>query len=150
MATLVVPEHRQSVQSKSRLAKTILVVEDETFVREVTCEVLKQCGYRVLPAESAGTAKALFCCYQEQIDLLLCDAMLPDEDGISLARALREISPRLEVIFASGYPPAELDPQFLEQSEEHYLTKPFSAETLMSKVREVLAQKALAMTSAQS
>jgi len=139
MTTVAVPEYTQPAHIGSRTKKTILVVEDEAFVCDVTCDVLKNCGYRVLRADSSAAAKAMFCCHGEEIDLVLCDAILPDENGISLAHTLRQVSPNLKLIFASGYPPSELDRQFQEEPGAQYLTKPFSATSLIAKVRNLLA-----------
>jgi CheY-like chemotaxis protein len=102
MGSVAVPEYMPDAQTSARAAKTILVVEDEAFVCEVTCDILKHCGYRVLRAEDAATAKKLFSRYSDQIDLLLCDAVLPDENGMSLADTLRRRCPTLKLIFASG------------------------------------------------
>lgn len=137
MASVAVPQYATSVQAGSRTVKTILVVEDEAFVCEVTCDILKHSGYRVLRAEDAATAKKLFSRCSDQIDLLLCDAVLPDEDGMSLARTLRRQSPTLKMIFASGYPRAELGADF-DGEQAEFLTKPYSSATLIAKVRGLL------------
>jgi DNA-binding response OmpR family regulator len=137
MGSLAVPEYAPNVQNGSHAVKTILVVEDEAFVCEVTCDILKHCGYGVLRAEDAATAKKLFSRYSEQIDLLLCDAVLPDENGMSLAQMLRRQSPTLKLIFASGYPRSELDAEF-DREQAEFLTKPYSSATLIARVRKLL------------
>jgi DNA-binding response OmpR family regulator len=137
MGSLTVSEYAPSVQTRSHAVKTILVVEDEAFVCEVTCDILKHCGYRVLRAENAATAKKVFSRYSEQIDLLLCDAVLPDENGMSLAQMLRRQSPTLKLIFASGYPRSELGAEF-DREQAEFLTKPYCSATLIARVRKLL------------
>lgn len=137
MGSVAVSEYAPSAQAGSHAVKTILVVEDEAFVCEVTCDILKHCGYRVLRAEDAATARKLFSRDSDHIDLLLCDAVLPDENGMSLARTLRRQSPTLKLIFASGYPRAELDAEF-DGEQAEFLTKPYSSATLIARVRKLL------------
>ena len=84
----------------------ILVIEDEPFIREVTCEILRDAGYRVFRAESAATAQAMFLQGGGKIQLLLCDAVLSDGSGIALSQMLRQRSPALKAVLASGYPGA--------------------------------------------
>jgi CheY-like chemotaxis protein len=70
--------------------ETILVVEDERIVREATCQVLSQLDYCVLAAENATAAREIFLDHSRDIDLLLCDAVLPDEErSRTRARSLR-------------------------------------------------------------
>jgi CheY-like chemotaxis protein len=109
--------------------------EDETFVCEVTCDLLRHSGYRVLHAENAADARRIFSRHFDEIDLLLCDAILPDENGLSLAHCLRQRSPRLKVIVASGYPRSELDRKIDIDACTQFLTKPFTSATLISRIR---------------
>lgn len=121
----------------NRLAgsETILLVEDENFVREVTGEVLRSAGYRVL---SAGNANEALGTYEEHggaVDLLLTDVILPGETGCALAARLRWGFPELKVLLISGY----AQPMGLAGAgAEECLAKPFSAATLLLKVRKVL------------
>jgi CheY-like chemotaxis protein len=137
MGSVAVPKLMPSVETRLHAAKTVLVVEDEAFVCEVTCDILRQSGYSVLRAQDAATAKKLFSLYSEKIDLLLCDAVLPDEDGVSLAHTLRRQSPSLKLIFASGYPRSELEAEF-DREQADFLTKPYSSTTLIARVRKLL------------
>jgi DNA-binding response OmpR family regulator len=118
--------------------KTVLVVEDEAFVRESTCEVLQSAGYRVLQAGDAAEARAVFCNSGTPVDLLLCDAVLPDENGISLARVLRWQSPGLRTLMASGYPRSVLQDQFEVSDKRQVLSKPYSASLLLAEVDALL------------
>ena len=141
MASVAVSEYTPLARPANRDSRTILVVEDETFVCEVTCDLLRNNGYRVLRAETAADARALFLRHSEDVDLLLCDAVLPDESGMSLAHSLRQSSPRLKLIFASGYPHSELDELTENESGAQFLTKPFSSAALLSKIRVLLNEK---------
>lgn len=140
MGTGASPEYTETVQDRPRTAKTILVVEDEAFVCEVTCDLLEHSGYRVLKAGDAAAARKLFSRYGKQIDLLLCDAVLPDENGMSLACALHRKSASLKLIVASGYPRSELDKTFQQAPKAEFLTKPYSSVSLIAIVEKVLNQ----------
>jgi len=115
--------------------ETILLVEDEDFLRKVTAEVLQNCGYRVLAAKDAGAAFELFTS-NGRVDLLLADVMLPGESGTDLARRLSESQPRLNIILMSGY--SAFEGQEPRQAAIAYLQKPFSVESLLNKIQEVL------------
>ena len=81
---------------------TILLVEDETLVREVMFETLVWAGYRVLNASTAAEARSMFRRCKRVIGLLLTDVVLPDRNGKDLAEELREICPDLKAILVSG------------------------------------------------
>lgn len=135
-----------SAQPRSRkwanAKPTILVIEDEPFVREVTCEILRDAGYRVVWAESATAARAIFLQDGGKIQLLLCDAVLPDGSGVALSQMLQQRSPGLKVVLASGYPAgASCESRQLECSAT-FLAKPFGASALIAKVQMALQRVA--------
>jgi two-component system, cell cycle sensor histidine kinase and response regulator CckA len=115
--------------------ETILFVEDEDFVRNVTGEVLCSAGYRVLAVRNAFEALAVYDQHHGEIDLLLTDVVLPGENGRGLARKLRLRNPALAVLLVTGY---------VEQMATHEaepaecLAKPFSTGILLQKIRELL------------
>ncbi|MGA9042928.1 MAG: response regulator [Terriglobales bacterium] len=117
---------------------TILLVEDEGFVREVTGKVLQSAGYRVLSTCNAAEAKRKFRRCENGIELLLTDVVLPDRDGLTLANDLRSVYPGLKIIFMSGYPENAVTQSGLHKQEGLYLHKPFSTESLMGKISRVL------------
>jgi two-component system, cell cycle sensor histidine kinase and response regulator CckA len=116
---------------------TILVIEDERFVRDVTCEILGHAGYRVLQAECAASARRVFRRYGKRIQLLLCDVVLPDSSGVHLAQTLRRSSAHLKVILASGYPRGTLRGGRDETGYE-FLAKPYGAASLVLSVQMAL------------
>src|SRR6266568_7604935 len=123
------------------LPETILVVEDEGFVRQVTSELLRESGYRVLSAANATAARLLFMTSANPIALLLCDSVLPGENGLSLARALRRMSPKLKVVFVSGYPAPSVSRKSNLRPAARYLQKPYSGSTLILEIQRALKAK---------
>lgn len=125
---------------QSRTPETILLVEDEAFVREITCEILESEGYRVLKVCNAAEARVVFRRYRKIVQLLLTDVVLPGQNGRELAKDLRSMNPRLRAIFISGYPENTVTQMGIAEDGMFYLPKPFSAESLLRKVRQVLAR----------
>lgn len=114
---------------------TILLVEDEAFVREVTGEVLRSAGFQVLAAGSAVEAESLFDACRGDLQLLLTDMVLPGETGRMLAEKLRRKKTELKVLLVTGY--AE-EMAALEAGQMECLRKPFSTATLLWRVRQLL------------
>ena len=112
--------------------RSILLVEDETFVREVASEVLRGAGYRVLTARNAAEAVQI---YEKgfEFDLLLTDVVLPGETGRMLADRLHRENPRLPVLLATGY-----GEQMARGASEECLAKPFSSEDLLQRVQQLM------------
>ncbi len=119
-------------------AQTILLVEDEAFVREVTAEVLRRAGYRVLAVENAADAVSAYKAYFDDVDLLLTDVVLSGESGSALAERLRRENPQLKVLLVTGYG-AQMGK--MEAKQEEWLAKPFSSEVLLKTVMRRLDLK---------
>lgn len=122
-----------------RTPGTILLVEDEAFVRQSTFEILESAGYRVLKATNAEEARVAFRCHGDEVQLLLTDVILPDQNGQDLASDLRASNPDLRVIFVSGYP--QRISNELMRGGVFYMAKPFSAESLLRKVWLVMEHR---------
>lgn len=126
---------------KSSLGTTnppvILLVEDETAVREVTREVLLHAGYRVLESGNARDALQWAGAHAEQIDLLLTDVIMPEMNGAELAGRLQEMRPGLVTVFMSGYAESDLARR-INQSSATHIQKPFTVHQLLSRVSEAL------------
>ena len=121
-------------------SETILFVEDEAFVREVTSEVLQSAGYKVLAVKSADEAERTNDQYPGQVDLLLSDVILPGKSGRTLASDLRRCCPTIAVLLVSGYA-QQWTRNEAEGWTEECLAKPFSATALLRRVRQVLNQR---------
>jgi two-component system, cell cycle sensor histidine kinase and response regulator CckA len=122
-------------------AETILLVEDEAFVREVTGEVLRSAGYEVLTARNATEAAGVYAGRRGGVELLLSDVVLPGENGRALAGRLRRENPELKVLLVTGYA------EQMGLREEEFLAKPFGTDALLRKVREVLDRTGLPIAS---
>lgn len=114
---------------------TVLLVEDESLVREVTHEVLQTAGYRVWIAKDAAQAGEIYRDRGREVDLLLTDVILPGESGRTLATRLRRANPQLKVLYVTGY--AE-QIRMCNGENEDCLPKPFSASALLERVRCLL------------
>jgi two-component system, cell cycle sensor histidine kinase and response regulator CckA len=123
---------------------TILLVEDDAFVREVAGEVLQSAGYPVLKARTAAEARLAFRGHSEPVTLLLADMVLPDRNGHTLALELKASFPTLKIILMSGYPDNVIRRSDLPPQPWAYLPKPFSGESLVQRVAQVLEEQALA------
>lgn len=136
-ASDVVVEAPPPVSRSRRGTETVLVVEDEEGLRELTRRLLEQHGYRVLVAANAGQALRLFE-RNGAIDVLLTDVVMSGASGQQLARRLSERRPRLKVIYMSGYTEdADVLRDILDPAVT-FLPKPFTSEELGAKMREVL------------
>jgi PAS domain S-box-containing protein len=119
-----------------RGTETVLVVEDRESVREFTVRLLEQCGYMVLEAPNSEHALRVSQKYAGAIHVLLSDLLMPGMGGEELARLLAEQRPGIRVILMSGY--SGRSGSAIEEDGFEYLAKPFSAEQLAVKIREVL------------
>jgi len=115
--------------------ETILVVEDDTQIRNFICYALKQEGF---PYTTASTAQnALSILVSHQIDLMLLDLGLPDFDGMEVIKKVREWS-EMPIIVVSARDQDKEKAAALDNGADDYLTKPFSATELMARIRVAL------------
>jgi len=99
--------------------ETILIVDDEAFIRENVQRILSEDGYRVL--EAANGRQALEVITGEEIDLTLLDLNLGPDDGLSLLNALKELNPELLVIIITGFGSVESAVEALQRGAYHYM-----------------------------
>jgi DNA-binding NtrC family response regulator len=122
----------------SAAPKTVLVVDDDRGVRRLTARMLRLEGFKVI--EAASGAEALRALDSDpDVDLLVTDIVMPEMHGLELADLALARIPKLRVVLMTGHAP-ELTKQLeLRDSRFPVLLKPFSAEQLIARVREVLA-----------
>ena len=120
---------------------TILVVEDQDAVRELTALSLENLGYHVLQAESGTRACVVAAEFPGDIDLLLTDVVMPGMKGTELAEELRRVRPTIKVLLMSGYAEEAIFGKDSAESAIPFIAKPFRQETLAQKIREVLRKE---------
>jgi signal transduction histidine kinase len=133
------PRRRVSVSLTG--SETILLVEDEESVRRAIHGILERNGYIVLEAAQGSEALALCLTHEGTIDLLLTDVVMPHITGLDLAGELTSHLPALQVLYMTGYPDEALHRHGLDSQLVPLLEKPFTPESLLRKVREVLDER---------
>jgi two-component system, cell cycle sensor histidine kinase and response regulator CckA len=127
-----------------RGTETILLVEDDTQLRQLTSSVLSHCGYKVLSAASSEEGLVLCRENHRDIHLLVTDVVMPGMNGRQLAEQVALISPRTRVLYISGYTSNAIVHYGVLDPGLWFLPKPFSLSALVAKVREVLDASAAA------
>ena len=120
-------------------AEMILLVEDDAKVRQLVEGVLREHGFQVVVCENVSQAIALCKERAMPIDLLLTDVVMPDMSGPELAEELGKLRPGLKVVYMSGYADNAVVRHGVIKPGAEFVEKPFIAETLTEKLREVLA-----------
>lgn len=130
-------EQAAGVSGEHLLARgeTILLVDDEEAILDITRVALEANGYRVLLAEDGAQAIALYATHRSEIDLVLTDMMMPVMDGPALVAALRRVNPNVLMIATSGL---QSSGRMASAGVRHVLQKPYSATSVLRMVREVL------------
>ena len=127
----------EKVKQKGAL-ETILLVEDESDVRELIGDLLRENGFTVLEAGHSGEALEICQKYERPIQLLLTDVVMPQMSGPELAKLLVPMRPEIRVLFISGYTDTAVVSQGWLAPGTAFLQKPFTQEILVNKIREVL------------
>jgi DNA-binding NtrC family response regulator len=133
------PQIHTAPSKKAQGAETILLVGDEEMVRTLARTTLERNGYHVLEASNAEDAlQAVQQNARDPIHLMVTDILMPGMTGLKLAERLAPLHPEMKVLYMSGHgdiptpDPSALDPKI------NFLSKPFSADSLAYKVREML------------
>lgn len=132
-------EARQAQPETLRGTETVLLVEDEETVRRAVRDVLQRSGYKVLVASNAGEALLISEQHTGFIHLLLTDVVMPRMSGPDLVERLDPWHPEMKVLYVSGYTDNAIAEHGVPDLEVALLQKPFSVESLLQKMRQVLA-----------
>lgn len=119
-------------------SETVLLVEDSQPVRDLGEMLLTEQGYRVLVAKNGADALAILEADNGPLDLLLTDVVMPEMNGKDLARRALDVHPEIRVLYMSGYTDEVIARRGVLEEGVQFIQKPFTAQGLASKVREVL------------
>ncbi len=121
--------------------ETVLLVDDEASIRTVTSQTLKAFGYRVITASDGVEALAQYVRHQRKIAVVLTDMMMPVLGGAPMIQALLKINPGVRIISASGLGANEGAAPYSGAGAKRFLTKPYTAATLLKTLRMILDEK---------
>lgn len=119
----------------------ILLVEDDSLLKEAFQQTLTAAGYHVITAGDADEAQVVFCSEDKEFDLLLTDVVLPRANGNELAKLLRAMKPELKVAFMSGYTENSIVHHGVLDTDSVLIQKPITTQNLLLTVRRILDLK---------
>ena len=122
------------------LESTLLLVEDEAGIRELTSELLAAWGYEVLVARNGVEALEISNRHRGIIHLMVTDVVMPHMNGRDLVRRVRQMRPEMKVIYMSGYTDNLVLQGGMVEEGSDFIQKPFSSDTLAKRVRAALQQ----------
>jgi len=145
--TILLPETSQSAEGPSAPSsaalggsgETVLVVEDEAAMREVTRRILARNGYHVITAVNGLDAIEVAAAHPDGIDALVTDVVMPQMLGKEAADRIRALYPAVKVLFMSGYTQGVLDTQGILETGINLIEKPFTERSLLAKLHEILS-----------
>ncbi len=129
---------KDAPQTASRGHETVLLVEDEPAILNITQTLLHRLGYTVLTASTANEAIQVAEQEAGKIHLLMTDVVMPEMNGRDLARRLLALYPNLKCLFMSGYTADVIAQHEVLKQGAHFISKPFSKRDLAAKLREAL------------
>ena len=121
---------------------TVLVLDDDPLVREVTCQILRQVGVEVIEAADGREGLEKYRQLHDQISLVLIDVIMPNLDGSEVFRHIRQLNPKQPILLISGFVEKSIVSQLLGQPNCRFLNKPFSATGLIRLVNQLILSSA--------
>ena len=121
--------------------RTILVADDESHILHVVSLKLRNAGYRVLTAADGREGLRVFLLQRERVRAVVTDLMMPEMGGMALVRALRDLSPGLAVLVASGLQEAEQRDSLVALGVTQLLPKPYTPAELLEALERELKNK---------
>lgn len=119
------------------MSSKILLAEDDNDMRRFLVKALEKAGYQVLSFDNGASAYDRL--REEPFSLLLTDIVMPEMDGIELARRATELDPDLKVMFITGFAAVALNPDSKAPKDAKVLSKPFHLRDLVDEVNKMLA-----------
>jgi|GEM_PF-839584 len=142
-----IPEERRErgIQVKKG-TETILLVDDEEFVRDVAVQLLREFGYTVLAAANGEAALEIYRKEHGRIDLVILDLIMPGMGGMKCLQEILKINPQGRVLVASGYAAGGPAREAIDAGARGYLGKPYDIDKMLTVIREVLEKLAGGVT----
>lgn len=138
-ATVTAPEHKEATaMSTDKAIETILLVEDEEMVRNLTTNILREKGYRVLAASNGDEAMDIANAHVGVIDMLITDVVMPRMNGKQIAELVTRKHRGIPVLYMSGYTDEAIVHHGVLDQGTNFIEKPFTSQALTTKVRSVL------------
>lgn len=140
-SNMLVSRPSEVSDSLCRGSETILLVDDEEMVLEVSVQIFESLGYTVLAAPNGEEAVEIYQSNRHKIDLVILDMIMPNMSGGETYDKLREINPDIQVILSSGYSINGQAREILARGCVGFIQKPFSMQDLSLKIRDILDHK---------
>jgi len=121
--------------------ETILIVDDEEYIRDLARRILNRAGYRVITAEDGPQALEMFGKERNNISLVILDLIMPKIGGRQLLEQLLQVAPDIKALIATGYSDATNRDELLHAGAKEFVGKPFEMAQLLKAVRGVLDQR---------
>jgi nitrogen-specific signal transduction histidine kinase/CheY-like chemotaxis protein len=137
--TLKAQEHQYELPAGH--GESILVVDDEDQILEITKKTLEKHGYKVITANDGKEAIALYLQHRDEIKLVLMDMMMPAMDGSASIRELRKANPEIKIIAVSGLTEKDKLAKVDDAHVQAFLSKPYAAEKLLSTIHDIISTK---------
>ncbi|MBI5664817.1 MAG: response regulator [Nitrospirae bacterium] len=138
-----IEEHKQAeIISSVGGTETILIAEDDEAARVLTKTVLQEFGYTVIEAKDGEDAVEKFMGNKNKIDLLVLDVIMPRKSGPEAYNEIKKSMPGIKAVFISGYTTDAIHKKRLLEDNINFVSKPFSPQVILQKIREVLDQRA--------
>jgi two-component system cell cycle sensor histidine kinase/response regulator CckA len=136
-----IPEKKATQGKIEKGHETLLLVDDEEMILEVSREILETLGYTVIQAQGGKEAIDLYRAYKDNIDMVILDMIMPDMGGGETYDQLKVINPELKALLSSGYSIDGQAKEILERGCDGFIQKPFNMKELSGKIREILDKK---------
>jgi PAS domain S-box-containing protein len=136
-----IPEKKVTQGKIEKGHETLLLVDDEEMILEVSREILETLGYTVIQAQGGKEAIDLYRAHKDNIDMVILDMIMPDMGGGETYDQLKAINPELKALLSSGYSIDGQAKEILERGCDRFIQKPFNMKELSGKIREILDNK---------
>ncbi|RLB15005.1 MAG: hypothetical protein DRG63_07590 [Deltaproteobacteria bacterium] len=118
---------------------TVLIVDDEAMVLDITARMVSKLGYEAIPVDNGKKAERTFKENKGKIDLVILDMIMPGMNGRQVYERIKKIDPDVRVLFASGYAKKSQPEDIFQQKGNSFIQKPFTLKDLSKKIQEILA-----------